>query len=87
MTERELVYLADKYCYGPTFVPLQERFGQKLELFGSRPGARQGIERRLRHARELEARLARELGESPEAMAAGVLGARWNSGTAGNGKD
>ena len=76
VTERELVYLADKYCYGPTFVPLQERFGQKLDIFGSRPGARAGIARRLRHARELEARLARELGESPEAIAAGVLGAR-----------
>ena len=76
VTEREIVYLADKYCYGPTFVPLQERFGQKLDIFGSRPGARAGIARRLRHARELEARLARELGESPEAIAAGVLGAR-----------
>ena len=80
VTEREIVYLADKYCYGPTFVPLGERFGQKLDIFGSRPGARAGILRRLRHARNLEARLAGELGESPEAIAARVLGARREAG-------
>lgn len=35
----ELVYLADKYCRGGIWVPVAQRFAQKLEEFGADPGA------------------------------------------------
>lgn len=73
VTERELVYLADKYCFGPRFVPLQERFGQKMALFANNAGAIAGIQKRLAHARALEARMTRELGISPEDIARHTL--------------
>ncbi|WP_291440607.1 DVU_1551 family NTP transferase [Desulfovibrio sp.] len=61
ITERELVFLADKYCYGASFVPVQRRFEQKLEIFGADPAAATAIRGRLERALALEKRLAREL--------------------------
>lgn len=58
LTERELVYLADKYCHGREFVPLELRFGQKLDLYAADPAACAAIRGRLGRARALEARLA-----------------------------
>ena len=60
ITERELIFLADKYCYGSSYVPVRQRFEQKLEIFGS--DAAEAIKGRMAHALALEARLARELG-------------------------
>ncbi|MFT4300481.1 MAG: nucleotidyltransferase family protein [Desulfovibrio sp.] len=60
ITERELIFLADKYCYGPSYVPVRQRFEQKLEIFGS--DAAEAIKGRMGRALALEARLARELG-------------------------
>ena len=60
ITERELVFLADKYCYGGCFVPVRQRFEQKLETFGAE--AAQAIRGRMERALAMEARLARELG-------------------------
>ena len=73
VTERELVYLADKYCFGPRFVPLQERFGQKMVLFAANAAAVAGIQKRLAHAKDLEARITREIGISPEEIARHTL--------------
>lgn len=73
VTERELVYLADKYCHGPFFVPLAERFGAKMALYPDNPAALAGIRRRLAHAQHLEARLAREFGFSAAAVAREAL--------------
>lgn len=61
ITERELVFLADKYCYGASFVPVRRRFEQKLEIFASDPAAVTAIKGRLVRALALEERLAREL--------------------------
>lgn len=66
VTEREVVYLADKYCLGDSFVPLEIRFRQKTDLYAREGRTTSGIKKRLHHARALEARLARELGVSPE---------------------
>ena len=60
ITERELVFLADKYCYGGSFVPVRQRFEQKLETFGTEVA--QAIRGRMERALAMEARLARELG-------------------------
>lgn len=75
LTERELVYLADKYCYGREFVPLERRFGQKLALYAADPAACAAIRGRLGRARALEARLTREVGRSPADIARQALGA------------
>ncbi|MBQ7584681.1 MAG: NTP transferase domain-containing protein [Desulfovibrionaceae bacterium] len=69
LTERELVYLADKYCLGGGWVPLKERFGQKLSLYAKDQEACKAIEIRLSHALSLEARLKREIKEDPAAIA------------------
>jgi len=61
ITERELVFLADKYCYGASFVPVRRRFEQKLEIFASDPVAVTAIRGRLARALALEERLAGEL--------------------------
>lgn len=74
VTERELVYLADKYCCGPRFVPLEVRFGQKMDLYRGNEKALAGIRKRLSHARDLERRVERELGISPSHIARMVLG-------------
>ncbi len=65
VTERELVYLADKYCQGGHCVPLAERFGRKLALFSSQGRACANIGRRLARARAMERRLADEMGAAP----------------------
>ncbi len=66
VTEREVVYLADKYCFGDSFVPLEVRFAQKTDLYTKEGRPVAGIKKRLAHAKALEARLTRELGVSPE---------------------
>ena len=71
----ELVYLADKYCRGGIWVPVAQRFAQKLEEFGADPGARAGIEGRRDRALALERRLAVELGRDPAQLAQEVLDA------------
>lgn len=78
--ERELVYLADKYCRGGDFVSLEQRFGQKLALYAADPEACAAIRERLRRAKALEARLARELGQEPAHIARRVLQAYGGGG-------
>ena len=73
VSPRELVYLADKYCFGPRFVPLEQRFGMKMELFAENPKAVAGIEKRLSHALALEKRIRRELRKSPADIARDTL--------------
>lgn len=71
--EREVVYLADKYCRGKEFVSLEQRFGQKLALYAADAEACAAIRARLGRARTLEARLAREMGQEPARIARRVL--------------
>ena len=73
ITERELVYLADKYCYGGSFVPLERRFGNKLEAYAHDTAACEAIRGRLGRAKELEERLAREIGRDPALVAERAL--------------
>ena len=73
ITERELVYLADKYCYGGSFVPLERRFGNKLEVYALDAAACEAIRGRLGRAKALEERLAREIGRDPALVAERAL--------------
>ena len=73
VSPRELVYLADKYCFGPRFVPLERRFGMKMELFADNEKAVAGIQKRLSHAKDLEKRIRRELKKSPADIARDTL--------------
>ena len=73
ITERELVYLADKYCYGGSYVPLERRFGNKLEAYAQDAQACEAIRGRLGRAKQLEERLAREIGRDPALVAERAL--------------
>ena len=73
ITERELVYLADKYCYGASFVPIERRFGNKLEVYAGDAAACEAIRGRLGRAKALEERLAREIGRDPALVAERAL--------------
>jgi len=73
ITEKELIYLADKYVCGDRPVTLQERFGRKLEQFSEDAAACAAIRGRLARAEAMEARLRRETGVVPFALACDAL--------------
>jgi len=64
LTERELVYLADKLVRGPVRVPVRQRFQEKLDRFADDAEACQAIRRRLDHALRMEALLEDCTGKS-----------------------
>ena len=61
VTEREIVYLADKFVYGSRLVSVPARFGQKLDLFAQDPEAVAAITRRRRNAMAVLARVEQAL--------------------------
>lgn len=73
ITERELVYLADKYCGGAAFTPLEGRYEERLRQYANDAEATAAINARLERARKLEARLERETGEKPADLARQAL--------------
>ncbi len=77
ITERTLVYLADKYVYGASAVPLKERFGHKLALFVHDPSIQQHITRRLSNACHLEKHFFTLTGAHPYALAQKLLSMRY----------
>lgn len=68
LTERELVYLADKLVQGGTRVSLERRFGQKLERFAHDAGATAAIRRRLANALHMLRRVEAAAGARLEAI-------------------
>ena len=73
VTEKELIYLADKYVYGDRLVDLQERFGQKLDLFPEDGEACEAIRGRLARAEAMALRLRRACGAIPLELARDAL--------------
>jgi len=73
ISEKEVVFLADKLvrCHSP--VALDARYLEKLAAHGHEPGAEQAILGRLERARSLMTRFERELGESAEDVARQAL--------------
>lgn len=68
VTEREIVYLADKFVLGRWLVPVAARFDQKLDLFAADPEARAAISRRRGNALRVLARLEALMGAKAEAV-------------------
>lgn len=73
VTEKELIYLADKYVYGDRLVTIEQRFGQKLERFAGDEAACAAIRGRLARALALERRFGRESGLEAFATARAAL--------------
>lgn len=61
LTERELVFLADKYCRGGDWVSVSRRFADKLERYAGDEAACAAIEGRRERALGMEAALAEAL--------------------------
>lgn len=73
LSEKELVYLADKYCHGGRFTPLEIRFERKIAHNADNPARCAAIRRRREHARAVAARFAAEAGADPEILARETL--------------
>ncbi len=68
LTERELVYLADKLVWGSTPVSVEERFQAKLDYYAHDPEACAGIRRRLAHALAMRGRVEKAAASPLEAL-------------------
>ncbi len=73
ITEKELIYLADKYVYGKKPVPIEQRFTQKLLFFAHIPEAGIAIKARLARAKAMEKRLSAEIGKNTFSLAQKAL--------------
>jgi len=73
ISEKEVVFLADKLvrCHAP--VLLEGRYMEKIEMYRSEPGAKEAILGRLHRARLLMERFDRETGMSAELLAQEAL--------------
>lgn len=68
LTEREIVYLADKFVFGRWLVPVASRFQQKMDLFAGDPVAAAAISRRRQNALAVLARVEAAMGAKAEAV-------------------
>ena len=73
LSEREIIFLADKYVRGSEAVPLEERFRSKMDCYPDDPEAVAAIAGRMTRAAGMAARLARECGQNPEELAREAL--------------
>lgn len=74
LTERELVYFADKLVRGGTRVPVRARFQQKLDLFAHDPDATAAIRRRLANALAMQQRIEAAAGAPLHRLVPGTQG-------------
>ncbi len=72
-SEREIVFLADKFVSGSRFTPVEERYGQKLRVFAGDADACSAIRSRLTRALRILERFERESGRRAAAVAQEVL--------------
>jgi len=73
ITEKEVVFLADKLvrCHGA--VPLEDRYREKMQLYAHEAGVPEAIRGRLERARAVMARFDEEIGDSSERLAREAL--------------
>ena len=74
-SEREAVFLADKFVSGSRFTPVQERYGQKLRAFAGDADACAAIRGRMERALRILERFERESGRSAASVARAALSA------------
>ncbi len=73
LSERELIFLADKFVRGKEPVPLEERFRSKMACYPDDSEAVAAIAGRMERAKLMEDRLERECGKAPEELAREAL--------------
>ncbi len=73
ITEKELIYLADKYAFGKTPVAIEQRFAQKLQFYAHMPEACIAIKARFARAKAMEKRLSHEIGQDTFTLAQQAL--------------
>nr|WP_321513885.1 NTP transferase domain-containing protein [uncultured Pseudodesulfovibrio sp.] len=73
ITEKEVVFLADKLVCGESPVPLKVRYMNKIELYRHEPGVEGAILDRLERATDIMTRFDREMGVCAEQLAQDVL--------------
>lgn len=73
ITEKEVVFLADKLVCGEKPVPLKVRYMNKIEQYRHEPGVEEAILGRLERATDIMARFDREMGVYAEQLAQEVL--------------
>lgn len=73
LSERELVFLADKYVCGTRPVPLEERYRKKLELFAAQSNILAAVRERLERAKSVERHFMLGCGRDPFDLARTAL--------------
>ena len=63
ITEKEVIYLADKLAYGKEVIPLEKRLETKLNQLADKPEGRIAAERRIRTAVKIQRTIERITGE------------------------
>lgn len=74
VTEKEIVFLADKLVQGTSFVPLNTRYEVKLARFGETDVVRRAIRARQERANEVLRRIESESGVGLEQLAGELFG-------------
>lgn len=64
ITEKEVLYLADKLVYGEKMLPLDRRLRSKLKQFSGRPEGKVAAENRIRTAMKIEKAIEKITGET-----------------------
>jgi len=73
LSEKEIVFLADKLVRGSAFSPLESRYKAKLDKYGDNPEAKKSILARLDRAKAILERFDQETGVSMEELVRKVL--------------
>lgn len=68
LTDREIVYLADKLVKGDTLVPLSARFDDKLARYGQNPAAKNAILKRKNNALKIVRSFEKESGKALQTL-------------------
>lgn len=63
ITEKEIIYLADKLAYGKEILPLEKRLESKLKQLSGHPEGQIAAEKRIRNAMKIQKAIERITGE------------------------